>query len=191
MQGVISINGFKKYLPWILILSLLVNFYFITVFYQSLKFDKSQTSLSISTYTEHLRTFTGYVDLLLDKPDDAQLLSVLMDQSNEMKAVLSSRNYHSFRHMGELYSSLNSITKQVSDMAYNCKIGIDSEAEIEDFEYINNNLKDIVHFFDEIKSDIFSDKLENDYLVDNQAEVSNKLNQKIELNDARLLKYAN
>ncbi|MDF2519587.1 MAG: hypothetical protein K0R84_215 [Clostridia bacterium] len=187
----IKINIFKRFLPGILILSILINYYFITAFYQSNKYDKSQAVLSISAYADHLRTFTEYVDLFLDNPDDIQSLRVLMDQSDEIKAILNGGNYYSFKHMSKLFTCLNLVTKQVNDAAYICKAGTASKEQVDDLKYINNNLKEIVRYFDEIKSDILSNKLQNDYLVKNQFEISNKLNQKLELNNAKLLKYVN
>lgn len=176
----IKINTFKRFLPGILILSILINYYFITAFYQSNKYDKSQAALSISAYADHLQTFTEYVDLFVANPDDMQSLSVLMDQSDEIKAVLNGGNYYSFKHMSKLFTSLNLVTNQVSDAAHICKEGISSKEQVDELKYINNNLKDIVRYFDEIRSDIFSDKLQSDYLVKNQVEVSNKLNQKLD-----------
>jgi hypothetical protein len=137
---------------------------------------------------DHLRTFTEYVDLLSDNPNDTQTINVLIDQSNEIKAILDGANFYSFKHMSKLHTSLNSITKQVFDLAYSCRSGINSKEQMDDIKYINNNFKDILRYFDEIRFNISSNKLENDYLFRKQVEVSNEINKKVELIHKRLSK---
>ena len=157
----------------LLIISIIINLYAIGIYTQSMKYDRMQANLSIITYMDHLKSFNEYIDIYLKSPDKTQILDILIDQENEIAKIATATNYYSQKKMEDLYSSLISISMQVQNVVLKCKEVLDSREEKEELEYINNNLKDITSYFDEIQSDILSKRSENDYLVKNQSLISN------------------
>ena len=172
----------KRYVPILLIISIIVNLYTIGVYTKSMKYDKMQANFSIIIYMESLKSFNEYIDIYLKEPDNTQILDILIDQENEMVKIATATNYYSLKKMEPLYSSIISITEQIQNIILQCKEGLDSREKIENLEYINSNLKDITSYFDEIQSGILSKKLEDDYLVKNQLLITNHINDILEKN---------
>lgn len=169
----------KRFFPILLIISTLINMFTLGIYRRSMKYDKYQAIFSILTYMDHLKSFNEYIDIYLEEPDNADILNILFDQENEMVKIVTNTNYYALKKMKPLYTSLISINVQANSLVLKCKEGLDSR---EDIGYINNNLKEIISYLDEIQSDMLSDKIESDYLVKNQLLVSSNINEILERN---------